>query len=280
MNLLQKMLLFFVIAQLLGIFTGFMIFLDYERNPYVSALTVTTEKEDPFNAFYFLAYILIGAGVMLILVRKLGLYQLVFRALEFFLLSSSTSIVFYSFFRLFAGFEPSMVGGVVFGLGMATAKLFNASLKNAAVLLAVAGVGVVFGLSLGVVPSIIFLILLSVYDYLSVFVTKHMVELANFIIKKDLAFTVTAREKVPGRREKRIDMGTGDLIAPIMLEVSLLTYDFAASAFVFLGALLSLSLFLHMAVKRKVVLPALPPIVGGSLVGLVAYLALKLVAGV
>lgn len=279
MKLLQKMLLFFVIAQLLGVFTGIRIFLDYEQNPYVAALTVTAEREDPFNAFYFIGYILIGAGIMLILIRTLGLYQLVFRALEFLLLSTSSSIVFYSFLRIISGFEISMMGGVVLGLGLATAKLFKASLKNIAVMLAVAGVGVVFGVSLGVVPLIIFLIFLSVYDYLSVFITKHMVEFATFIIKRDLAFTVTARERIPGKREKRIDMGTGDFIAPIMLEVALLPYDILASSFVFLGSVVSLAVFLNIVARRKVVLPALPPIVFGSLAGLLLYLALKFAVG-
>ena len=122
----------------------------------------------------------------------------------------------------------------------------------------------------GLFPLILFLILLSAYDYLSVFTTKHMVEMANFIIKQDLAFTVTARGPPvkPGQQEQRIDLGTGDMIAPIMLEVSALSMSPTATAFVLVGAIISMALFITMVWKKKMVLPALPPIVLGMIVSL------------
>ena len=118
----------------------------------------------------------------------------------------------------------------------------------------------------------LFLILLSIYDFLSVFATKHMVEMAEFIVKKDMAFTVTARAppEKPGGKEQRIDLGTGDMIAPIMLEVSALSISPVASACVFIGAVVSMGIFLTFVFRKKMVLPALPPIVLGMIVGLLA----------
>ncbi len=265
MRLVARLLLFFVLAQVFGIFTGIVVLFDLSTNPYVASLVVTSDTEDPLNALFFLVYILLGAVVMMVFIRFFKM-PLIFRLLEFMLLSGATSIVFYSFLRLAFSFEISMAAGVVLGLLLALMKYFRPGIKNAAVILATAGVGVVFGVSLGMIPLIIFLVLLSVYDYSAVFFTKHMVELADYIVKKDLAFTVTATEMLPGRKQRRLDLGTGDLIAPIMLEVSALAYHPMASVFVFLGAVISMGVFLGLVWKKRMVLPALPPIVGGMII--------------
>jgi len=270
MRLTLAMLGFFIIAQLLGIYTGTVILKDMSANPYVSGLVVTQNAEEPLNAVFFIAYILLGAGIMIGLIRLFKLYAVMFRLLEFFLISTSSSIVFYAVLRLALDYDTSTIVAVVLALAFATYRFFNPALKNAAAIMATAGVGVVFGVSLGLFPLILFLILLSAYDYLSVFTTKHMVEMANFVIKQDLAFTVTARGPPvkPGQVEQRIDLGTGDMIAPIMLEVSALSMSPTATAFVLVGAIISMALFITMVWKKKMVLPALPPIVLGMIVSL------------
>jgi presenilin-like A22 family membrane protease len=144
--------------------------------------------------------------------------------------------------------------------------------------MATAGVGVIFGISLGLTPLILFLIFLSVYDFISVFKTKHMVEMADFIVSKEMAFTVTAKAppKAPGQKEQRIDLGTGDMIAPIMLEVAVLPLSPIATIFVFVGAVVSLGIFLSLVWKKKMVLPALPPIVLGMILSLAIGFLLRL----
>ena len=69
---------------------------------------------------------------------------------------------------------------------------------------------------------------------------------------------------------KRIDLGTGDLIAPVMLEVSILPYSPVAALFVMAGSFVAMALFLFFVWKKKLVLPALPPIVLGMVAGLIA----------
>jgi hypothetical protein len=101
-----------------------------------------------------------------------------------------------------------------------------------------------------------------------------MVEIADYVIKKDLAFTVTARTVVPETKEvKRVDLGTGDLIAPIMLEVSIMPYSPLAALFIMAGAVTALALFLTYVWRKKLVLPALPPIVLGMVIGLLIAFA-------
>lgn len=276
MRLIAWMLVFFITAQVLGIFTGLTILSDINQNPYVEELVITSDADAPSNALFFIAYILFGALFMILLIRYLGKIPLIFMLMEFMLISTASSIVFYAFLRLALGYDVSTLAAIVMGLAFSGLKILKPGLKNAAAILATAGVGVIFGISLGILPLIIFLVFLSVYDYLSVFMTKHMVELADFVVKKNLAFTVTARAPPPkkGMREQRIDLGTGDMIAPIMLEVSALaSVGPVATAFVFVGAVVSLGLFLTLVWRSKMVLPALPPIVFGMTISLlIGYL--------
>jgi len=270
MNLIAKMLLIFAIAQLLGVFVGSVILQDMDKNPMVSGLVMTTDANEPLNAVFFIGYILAGALVMILLIRLLKAYELIFRALEFVLISTSSSIVFYAFLRFFMGYEASTIAAIIAALCFSAARSFLPPVKNLAAVLATAGVGTIFGISMGMLPLLLFLIMLSVYDFLSVFATKHMVEMADFIVRNDLAFTVTARAPParPGGKESRIDLGTGDMIAPIMLEVSAFAFNPLASAFIFVGAVVSMALFLTLVWKKRMVLPALPPIVLGMITGL------------
>ncbi|MBI5051589.1 hypothetical protein HZC08_02405 [Candidatus Micrarchaeota archaeon] len=201
-----------------------------------------------------------------------------FRVIEFLMISVSSSIVFYSLIRVFYGFELSMFVGVVAGIGLAIVKLLEERAKNVAAVLATAGVGAIFGSSLGVYVSLLFLVLLSIYDYIAVFKTKHMVEMANYMVKNELAFTVTARRYIPERKkEARIDLGTGDLIAPIFVAVSSFELGHYAPVFVVAGSTITLIVFLRLALKGKVVLPALPPLALGCIISLLVWYAAVLV---
>jgi len=272
MKLLFQILLFFTLAQLIGLFTAGTVIKDIKVNPYVQQFIITENSEDVFNAVYFFVYVLIGAIVIMAII-KFYKGQMLFRLLELLMISTSSSIVFYAIFRYFAyGYEQAMTFGIVFGIIFAISKFFLPKLKNAAAILATAGVGVIFGISLGVLPIIIMLLLLSVYDFIAVFKTKHMVKMAEVLIKSDLAFTVSASVKEGAPRfstkgeRNRIDLGTGDIVAPVMFEVSALALSPMASLFIFIGACVSIVLLMYFAMRKKVVLPALPPITLGMLV--------------
>ncbi|MEW6722528.1 MAG: presenilin family intramembrane aspartyl protease [Candidatus Micrarchaeota archaeon] len=270
MRLLLAMLGFFILAQIIGVFTGSVIISDLERNPYVGGLVVTTDADEPANAGIFILYVLIGAAIMILLIRKLHIFPIIFVLMEFMLISSSSSVVFYAVLRTVLGYGESTAIAIGLGLAFSAIRAFVPGLKNAAAILATAGVGTIFGISLGLFPLILFLIFLSIYDFAAVFFTKHMVEMADFIVKKDMAFTVTAKAPPPkkGMKEQRIDLGTGDMIAPIMMEVSALSFSPVATAFVFVGAVVSLGLFLVLVYRSKMVLPALPPIALGMIASL------------
>ena len=109
MRMITAILAFFIIAQLLGIFTGITILLDITKNPYVTSLVVTGDAENPFNALFFITYMLLGAVVMVLLIRLFKLHFMVFRVLEFVMIATASSVVFYAFLRLAS--MPSTMGG-------------------------------------------------------------------------------------------------------------------------------------------------------------------------
>lgn len=281
MKLLTQILLLFIIAQVIGLFTANIILKDLTINPYVQEFVITQDTEDPLNALYFFGYVLFGA-VLIMAIIHFYKGDLLFRILEFFMISTSSSIVFYAIARYFHGYEESMTIGIIAGLAFAAVKIIFPTLKNLAAVLATAGVGVIFGISLGIIPVILLLVLLSFYDVVAVFKTKHMVKMAEVLIKHDLAFTVSATLKKgePRFSEKgdrnRIDLGTGDMVAPIMLEVSALSISPIAALFVGIGASVALILLMYFAMRKKIVLPALPPIVLGMVIAFVLGLVLKL----
>ncbi len=276
LHLFAKIILLFTLAQLIGLYAANQIIKDMNTNPYVKAFVVTNDTQDPLNAVYFFVYIIVGA-LLFILLMKLYFAELLFKLIEFMLIAISSSIVFYSFFRLFMEYDNSMIAGIALGLLLGFAKFFLQVLKNPATILAAAGAGIIFGISLGPIPVILFLVFLSIYDYLAVFKTGHMVKMADFITKQNLSFTITAAEVIPEtKKESRIDLGSGDMLAPIMFEVSALQVSLAASLLVFAGAVLSLSAFLLLALKNRIVLPALPPLAAGMILFFVIGLIIGL----
>ncbi|MDK2948825.1 MAG: hypothetical protein PWQ63_1985 [Methanolobus sp.] len=95
-----------------------------------------------------------------------------------------------------------------------------------------AGASAIFGISLSILPVIVLLALLAVYDAISVYKTKHMIDLAEgvmdlhlpilFVIPKHLrySFIEDSLKKEEGKEKEAFFMGLGDAIMPTILVVS------------------------------------------------------------
>jgi len=280
--------LFFALTQLIGIYAGVVLIQGAISNPDIQSLSVApiANANDPANALFFLVYILIGAALVILAARYYK-GMIMFQLLESLGIFSASSIVFFAFalFPLDMGLAQALLFGGVLGLLLAAAKFAWVGAKNAAAIVSSAGVGAIFGFSLGFLPAVIFTILLSIYDYIAVFKTRHMVEMARELSTRQLSFAVTAKE-VPARKQDekievyverankegdRLDLGTGDLSVPAMVAVSAYTlgpngliYSFAVA----IGSTLALYALLKFVSKERVFLPALPPICLGGMLGL------------
>jgi presenilin-like A22 family membrane protease len=158
-------------------------------------------------------------------------------------------------------------------------------------LLIAAGAASIFGISLDVVPVILLLVALAVYDAISVYKTRHMITLAEGVIadKAPILFIIPKRRDFSYRREEMgkigegergaFIMGMGDLIMPSILVVSANMYTREAvigtiavpALGAMAGSLIGLVVLLAMVVKGKPQ-AGLPPLNGGAIIGfLVAY---------
>jgi presenilin-like A22 family membrane protease len=157
-----------------------------------------------------------------------------------------------------------------------------------------AGVASVFGVSLEVLPVIIMLILLAVYDAISVYKTKHMITLAEGIIdlKTPILFVIPKRRNYSfikegvgsmgeGGDRAAFVIGMGDVIMPSILVVSANVFlqgwrlggilNLAAVGAI-IGSLAGLSVLMYFVASGKPQ-AGLPPLNGGTILGFLAGLA-------
>jgi presenilin-like A22 family membrane protease len=157
------------------------------------------------------------------------------------------------------------------------------------IILALAGAGAVIGVSVSPTVGIIALVLLSFYDIIAVYRTKHMVRLAEgmiragavsgFIIPSDFkSYLQDRREAMPRLGEHFMVLGSGDVVFPLIFASSLMRQSLAeavtVAAFAVIGVFLTHVLFVGQ--KKRQAMAALPPIATMSLIGYVVALLFNL----
>jgi len=233
--------------------------------------------ENPLNVVVFIALLLVFTLFLLVLIR-LGVK---------FIISIVIALsLFFTFYYIFASLALLVLGGTA-PAGLATIALSVGAtvllyrypewyvIDTLGILLC-AGVASIFGIALGILPALLLLVLLAIYDAISVYRTKHMITLAEGVLsqKAPILFVIPKRRDYSfikegfaiggekgegeigdgsGKRERgAFVIGMGDLIMPTILIVS---------ANVFLQA------------PGWPVTPAAIGAIVGSLVGLAALLA-------
>lgn len=256
------------------------------------------DVNNPTNPLvYFLIIILITILVLvLIKLRRRGIIRAIFMG------AMAVTLVFVFLPILYAIYQDVLLD---FFLSIAISALLIASVLirpewytvDLVAILAAFGVTVVLGMSLGILPAIILLVILALYDAVSVYWTKHMVTLAGgvapmqlpvlFVIPKSREFKLSDLKKeditTDNKEREAMFMGVGDAVIPGILVVS--TYVFLpsiangignANLIVALGALLGGTIG-FLALMRFVLTgrpqAGLPLLNGGTLFGfMVTYL--------
>ncbi|MDD1680339.1 MAG: hypothetical protein LUQ35_01880 [Methanoregula sp.] len=154
-----------------------------------------------------------------------------------------------------------------------------------------AGVAAIFGASLEILPVVILLILLAVYDAISVYKTKHMITLAEgvmdmktpilFVIPKrrDYSFIKEGVGKLEsGGERSAFIIGMGDMIMPSILVVSANVFlqgwrlggmiNLPALGAI-VGSLAGMLILLYFVMSGKPQ-AGLPPLNGGTILGFLA----------
>lgn len=231
----------------------------------LSGISVVEQPDNPANAIYFFGYIVVSA-IVLLLVLKYYHGTRLFTLLE--LLINFTSVQLIAV--LFLNEWESMVAGLL----AVVLRLAIPASRNLWLLLTTAVIGALLGSSLGIIPAVALAILLSAYDYYAVFISKHMVTMAEQLQQRKAAFALAVRHQ-----QESLHLGTGDLVVPSMMAVSALKIaphplGLAAAVSVAFGCFVGLAVLLYAMEIRRGYWPALPPIVGMGLVALVTFVFL------
>jgi presenilin-like A22 family membrane protease len=225
---------------------------------------MVAEPESVGSSIQIFAYILAATLLLLFLMkRKWGFIIRIALFFSFLVGTFFTAAAFMGDLSLL--FTPVMLGLVIL-------RRDCPIISNVVLAFTISGIGAFLGASLGFTPALALLLLMSLYDIVAVFVTKHMLTLAEGA-KGRFAFMFL----IPVG-DRTLGLGAGDIALPLTFVVSVFKSSGIGYAIpTAYGGLLGLvALFFYMQGKEKIGLPALPPITIGLYIG---YLMSQLILG-
>ena len=228
----------------------------------------TEDPDSVWNSVYYIALILGFTGVILYAFKKNIKWMI-----HGFILFSVGATLYYVFLAIFAIFMDETASIILtLALSLALTVLLYLFPEWYVIdiigILIGAGVTAIIGISFGVMPTLILLILLAVYDAISVYQTKHMLALAEgvmdmkvpilFVIPNHLNFSFREYKYEKDAKREAFFMGLGDAIMPTILVVS-------ANVFITEG-------YMNLPLIGLLNMPALGAALG-TIVGFIALMA-------
>lgn len=192
--------------------------------------------EDPdstANSIFYIIFVLAFTFVLLMAIRRNMKW-----IIQLTILLAVGSTMYYVFFALISIANISPLVNNVISIALAAAltillyKFPEWYVVNIIGLIIGAGASAIFGISLSILPVVVLLALLAIYDAIAVYKTKHMIDLAEgvmdlrlpilFVIPKHLkySFIEDSFKKEEGQKREAFFMGLGDAIMPTILVVS------------------------------------------------------------
>ncbi|MFO8077576.1 MAG: presenilin family intramembrane aspartyl protease PSH [Thermoplasmatota archaeon] len=245
--------------------------------------------DDPVNIIYIFVIMLVFTGVVL-LIAKFWKKQLI----QFIILGAIGYTAFYAFFLpAISLLLPNVNAWIVLGISIAAAVFLVFMLYKypewyvidlCGIIVGTSAI-IVFGISLAIWLIIILLAGLAVYDAISVYKTKHMIDLADTVMDLKLPVllvvpkirnyslikeTKRLKEQIESDEEREaFFMGLGDIVMPGILVVAVYyTVPTALSVVVgtIIGTLLGFSLLMRFVLKGNPQ-AGLPLLCGGAILG-------------
>ncbi len=194
------------------------------------------ETDNPINSLYYILLILGFTGGILLAVKKGGK-----KAVKALFLGITGFTVFYVLAPVLAQFIllDAAVGASIEIAVVMTLLLWKFPewyVIDAAGVLMCIGLSAILGISFGILPALLLLAMLAVYDFIAVYKTKHMIALADtvmseslpimFVLPKHWGYTFLVKRKTlkqqlaSGERRDALFMGFGDVVIPGALVVS------------------------------------------------------------
>lgn len=169
----------------------------------------------------------------------------------------------------------SMVIAIIFIIGLFLLPIIW--VHDVVVVIAAAGIGPMFGLQFSWQSTAFILIVISIYDVIAVFMTRHMITLTEEMIRHQASFALIIPEKWqefkyslsavhPGTGF--LVVGGGDVVLPMLLTSSAYLIQPALAWWIAAGTLLGVFLNHGLLVAYRRPLPAMPFLTFGAFVGL------------
>ncbi len=315
----------FLVVQFAGLLLASQIFAG------ASFIPALNPQQSPYSTggiaylIFVVAAIAIFSIILVLLFRFVKTDKL-FTLLEIWVVGAASLIFFLvliaalngdAFSALF-GSGPSLLVlslAVICAGALVAAKLKWHRLRNVTAMIASVGAGLALGVSFPFWFTMAFMAVLAIYDFIAVFITKHMVTLANAAVSRNLSLMIMASEveAVPasslGKGDRleyskarteiyaknpfirpvmdsgmvplsaRTALGTGDLMAPLMIAISAYTVylNFTLSLVIVMGSVLGLGITMYTLKKYRRPLPAIPFLLFGISVALGLFFLLNMV---
>ena len=261
-----------------------------------AGLTAFDNPDSVANPLIFMVILLVFTGFLLLLIK----YNLkkVITAVIGFSIFLTFCYIFYALVTMVMGATDAAIVAMLILSVVATIILYKFPewyVIDLLGLLIAAGVGSIFGVSLNVIPVVALLLILALYDAISVYKTKHMITLAEGVIelKTPILFVIPKRrgysfirdgiEKIEkGTERSAFIMGMGDLIMPTVLVVSANVFLKGWRLFgvvnipalgAIVGSFAGLGILLYFVASGRPQ-AGLPPLNGGTILGFLVGWAL------
>jgi presenilin-like A22 family membrane protease len=202
------------------------------------------ETENPLNPLIYIGIIIIFTLIILYIV-KIGKE----RVIQYLILGAMGVAMVYVLYPIFWHIYPYwwFLELLIFDIPLITAFLISITLTtvlykhpewyvvNITGILVSSGICAIFGISLAILPAIILLVALAIYDAIAVYKTKHMIDLADsvtemhlpiiLVVPKDKDYSYMkqkgVKKEIEAQQEREaMFMGLGDIVIPGILVVS------------------------------------------------------------
>ena len=245
------------------------------------------DPDNPINIAYIFIIILVFT-VLILLIAKFWKKQLI-RAIILGAIGYTSAYVFYPLFNSFTTTSLSIVFSLVFAVIIIVMlyKYPEWYVIDFCGIIVGAGAIAIFGISLGVLLVLILLVGLAIYDTISVYKTKHMIDLADTVMDLKLPVllvvpkirkysfikeTKRLKEKLEeGVEREAFFMGLGDIVMPGILVVATYTNidnSLPIALSVMIGTLFGFAVLMAFVMKGKPQ-AGLPCLCGGAIAGYV-----------
>jgi len=217
----------------------------------------------------------------------------IFQFLVSFFLATLLMLIFLHLFKGKFLFEIFFSGAVIlgsqgpFGIILTKINAFLASIgivvlrfayprvwtQNLSLIVGIPGIAASLGLSVEPFMALALLVILSIYDIIAVYKTRHMVKLFKgmakrgavlaFVIPENLSLWLSKFENITLKdKDKYIFLGTGDVALPLFFAVSAFPLGIDFSVCIVFGAVIGLIAdhILFILQRKKKPIPALPAV--------------------